>query len=637
MKTTMNYLRQLLVLCAVAIAFVACGDDKDDEIGGDITVTTPAEKAIVCNGTENKPVTITFTASGNWTARPSHGWMSLSKMTGGAGEQTIILIVSDNDDYGKIRVGTITITDKNSGKSVDITVTQGKKDGVLTFSGDSQDGMDLVIFSDVDEPANNKIDGEVNVASNYDYTISLDKEWLGYQTERNSDGTTKVSLKVTNYDKLYADGGYGEQTCTVSFAYSGATRAPGVVTYKVKFPGITPYVKYYTDYEEEAEAVSSITLEEGDYSYTEGGETITKHAFLKMVYVKSNIAWQNVASDKFVVEYVGAENKSVAFFESQTSVRVVLEEMQVEDIDETISFKDVKNAETSLTPLHVKVPGLGSNYVYLDWSVFQPIDQTTGHFMFEAAGASMWEPVAMDFVVSTTNAEQAKVYVLKVSSNTHYDIHEGVLAEEATCVKNLYEPDSYEGNTVKSGTWTLQLEDRGYEGDESPSEHLYFAIVVASGLSSYQDLFDNDSYLKEEYENNCIILGQKGKAADYEFTGTYNGHELADDQMINVAPSGGDIVIDYSIAPALDPDMGIGLNLYKGIEITGEGAEDWDGTPVVNDPVFSGDFSQENKITISVKKNEGKERITSLGFVVSVGEKMLLVKTIQVKQAGATN
>ena len=224
MKTTMNYLRHLLVLCTVAIAFVACGDDKDDEIGGDITVITPAEKTIVCNGTENNPVPITFTASGTWTARPSHGWMSLSKMTGGAGEQTIVLVVSDNDDYAKVRIGTITIADKNSGKSVDITVTQGKKDGVLTFSSESQDGMDLIIFSDVNEPANNKIDGEVNVSSNYDYTIGLDKAWLGYQTAKNADGTTKVSFKVTDYDKLYADGGYGEKTCTVSFAYSGATR-----------------------------------------------------------------------------------------------------------------------------------------------------------------------------------------------------------------------------------------------------------------------------------------------------------------------------------------------------------------------------------------------------------------------------
>lgn len=629
MKTTMNYLRHLLVLCTVAIAFVACGDDKDDEIGGDITVITPAEKTIVCNGTENNPVPITFSASGTWTARPSHGWMSLSKMTGGAGEQTIILVVSDNDDYGKVRIGTITIADKNSGKSVDITVTQGKKDGVLTFSSESQDGMDLIIFSDVNEPANNKIDGEVNVSSNYDYTIGLDKAWLGYQTAKNADGTTKVSFKVTDYDKLYADGGYGEKTCTVSFAYSGATRAPGVVTYKVKFPGITPYVKYYTDYEEEAEAVTSITLEEGDYSYTEGEETITKHAFLKMVYVKSNIAWQNVASNKYSVDYVGTENKSATFFESQTSVRVALEEMQIDDIDENITFKDVRSTETSLTPLNVKVPGLGSNYVYLDWSAFQPVDQTTGHFMFEAEGASQWEPVQMDFIVNTTNAGNEKVYAFNVSANNHMDIHEGVLEEEADWVSDLYEPDSYTGTILKSGTWTVKLKNRGDESDYSSNQPRYFALVAApSTVTSSSDLFE-DGYLKEEYEKNCIILGQKGKVEDLSLTTEY----VSQGGQITVSPEGEIITINYTT----NAPMGV-TTFIQDVEGSVEDPYNWTGG-TLDESVFKLDFSQEGVLKITVSENKtGQPRNIWCGLATyvenpPVQEKDCLLYTFEIVQA----
>lgn len=628
MKTTMNYLRQLLVLCTVAIAFVACGDDKDDEIGGDITIITPAEKTIVCNGTENDPVTITFTASGTWTARPSHGWMSLSKMTGGAGEQTIILVVSDNDDYGKVRIGTITITDKNSGKSVDITVTQGKKDGVLTFSSESQDGMDLVIFSDVNEPANNKIDGEVNVFSNYDYTISLDKEWLGYQTTKNTDGTTKVSFKVTDYDKLYADGGYGEKTCTVSFAYSSATRAPGVVTYKVKFPGITPYVRYYTDYEEEAEAVTSITLEEGDYSYTEGEETVTKHAFLKMVYVKSNIAWQNVESDKFVVEYVGTENKSAAFFESQTSVRVVLEEMQIDDVDKNITFKDTRSAETSLTPLNVKVSGLGSDYVYLDWSAFQPIDQMTSHFMFEAEGASQFEAIQMDFTVNTTNAGNEKVYALNVSANNHLDIHEGVMEEEAACVSDLWEPESYTGNVLKSGTWTVRLKNRGDESDYYPNQPRYFALVAApSTVNSYTDLFEG-GYLKEEYEKNCIILGQKVKVENLVLT----TDDVSEGGTITVLPEGETIAINYTT----NAPMGV-TTFIQNVEGSIDDPYNWAGE-TLDKSIFTKIEFSEGKIEFTVSKNEtGKTRTIWCGLATyvenpPVADKDCLLYTFEIVQ-----
>ena len=145
MKTILGFFQYLLIVCATVVSFAACSSDDDDNgSNATIDITSPVDKKITCTGKDNNDVSVSFTASNDWTAIPSHKWISLSKMTGSAGDNTIMVSVDDNDAY-KTRIGTITIKDKVSGKSADITVTQGEKDGVLTFSTESQTGASLVI------------------------------------------------------------------------------------------------------------------------------------------------------------------------------------------------------------------------------------------------------------------------------------------------------------------------------------------------------------------------------------------------------------------------------------------------------------------------------------------------------------
>lgn len=603
MKTTIFYLRQLLVLFAVMLAFSACDDDKDDATGGDITIITPSNNAITCGGTVKDPFTISFTATSDWTARPSHGWLSLSKMTGGAGDHTIILMVADNDNFDKSRVGTITITDKVSKKSVDILVTQGAKNAELTFSSKSQEGMELEIISDLKEPANNRIEGSVDVSSNYDYEIKLDKEWLGYQTSINDDGSTNINFKVTDYDKLYNDGGYGESTCTVSFVYASQTRAANTVTYKVKFPGITPYLEFYVSNEEEAEAVSSIELEEGDYIYKENEddtEFITIHTYLKSaVYIKSNIAWENVESDKFLFEKNSAKNNSSTFFDSNTSVKVVLKEMTLDDIDDNISFTDKKNPQEPFGKLNVTVKGLGNDYVFLDWSVFQPVDQITNHFMFEGAGEGPYLPIQKEFVVKTTNPRKEKVFALNVSSNLHYDI-QGVLDDEAKWVQ-LLEPEGYVGTTLKEGKWMVRVGDRGDDSDLDQKAPRYFALVAApSTVNSFEELFEG-GYLKEEFEKNCIILGQKVKVEEL----TFETGDVELDGTIEVAPEGELITINFTT----NAPYGI-TTFMQNVNGTVASPYDWSGD-VPDASIFSKvDFSEDLiEIAVAPNKTDKKREI----------------------------
>lgn len=647
MKTTIFYLRQLLVLFAVMLAFSACDDDNDDAAGGDITIITPSNNAITCGGTVKDPFTISFTATGDWTARPSHGWLSLSKMTGGAGDHTIILIVSDNDNFDKSRVGTITITDKVSKKSVDILVTQGAKNAELTFSSKSQEGMELEIISDLKEPANNRIEGSVDVASNYDYRISLDKDWLGYQTTKNDDGSTNINFRVTDYDKLYNDGGYSESTCTVSFVYASQTRAANTVTYKVKFPGITPYVKFYVSTEEGADAVSSIELEEGDYIYSvkvDDDKSIleTKHTYLKSaVYIKSNIQWGYDVSDKLKIDNNSGENLSAAFFESNTSIKVVLNELDTEGFAEIMKFKDVvSNREVSA--LDIVFPGTGNSYVYIDRLAF-PIDSDYGYYMFESEGTLEGEEV--HFTVNAANPDDVAFVMAKMR------VVNGAPTEVLKETVNGWNSpwggieSVHTRSAIQSNEYLIWMKERnssdgwGGEGEEA-FEDRYFALFAVSkekyadeGVVDAWSLFDEDDNLLPELEDKYIVLGQKKKVIDLS---PFSCPNLAA-KTISIPATGGVYNYDYT---GLDiNDESIGTSIYYDVEIK-------DGQAIINPGNLGfGDLLNvlgtkwettslepiEGVISLVIPKNEtGKPRTETYALVAGmVNDAVLLYFTIE--------
>lgn len=577
----MIYLRHLMVLFAVMIAINACDDDKD-EAGGDITILTPTENSIVCNAKVTEPITITFTATSKWTARPSHGWLSLSKMTGGAGDHTIVLVVADNEDCDKVRVGTIKITDKISGKSVDLKVTQGSEDAILTFSSESQDGMMLSAYNDLNNPENNKFEGLVKVTSNYDYTINIDKEWLGYQAKRNDNGTMDISFRVTDYHKLYADGGYGEKDCTVSFAYASETRDLGVVKYNVKFPGITPYVRFYVSNEDDAEPVSSIKLEEGDYIYSvqEGGKTVlkSKHTYLKSaVYIKSNIAWQDIVSDKFLIEYNGDSNKSTAFFDSNTSVKIVLKELDTEGFTENIKIKDVLN-NGDISTLDIAFPGTGNNYIHIDRSAF-PVDSDYGYYMFDSEGTP--DGKGVHFTVNAANPDDVAFVMAKMQ------VVNGAPTKVTNTTVNATWPPAWGGivpvrtrSAIQSNEYLIWMGERnsaqkfeGGEGEEA-FEDRYFALFAISkekyadeygGVDAWS-LFDDKDNLLPELEDKYIVLGQKKKVIDLS---PFSCPDLAG-KTIKVPAAGGNFKYNFT---GLDlEDESIGTSIYYGVEIQGEQA-----------------------------------------------------------------
>ena len=137
----MIYLRQLLALCVVMVAFAACGDDEKNEGGSSSAsgIQLNTIDKITCLS-EESTIDINFTAGSDWTAASSATWLKLNKLTGSAGDITLTATIHENESFD-IRPATITIKDKSTGKEATISVKQASKGTILFFSSASQNGQ----------------------------------------------------------------------------------------------------------------------------------------------------------------------------------------------------------------------------------------------------------------------------------------------------------------------------------------------------------------------------------------------------------------------------------------------------------------------------------------------------------------
>lgn len=615
MNTTLSYFKYLLIVCATVFSFAACSSDDDDNSGSNATIDiiSPADKQITCTGKDNNDVQITFSASNDWTAISSHKWISLSKMTGSAGDNSIIVSIEDNDAY-KTRIGTITIKDKVSGKSSDITVTQGEKDGVLTFSTESQTGTSLVIDNE-----NQTITAEVNVKSNYDYTMTISPDWLSYENKgRNDDGSVKYVFHA-DVEKLYAAGGYNEQTAIVSFAYQAETRAPATKEYAVKFEGVTSFVTFYSD----EESVTSTTL------IDENGEGVYK----SIIKVKSNIAWSlKNSSDYSDVEVIG-NDQSVKFFETIISVGIELKDGFLDTDDLTTGKIEVVDANTNKTvnSLSVIVNGVGQDYIYIDQTSFIEAgkDQMTGVYMFAADGGEM------PFSVKASDIDNVAFYLAKVE--TSLGVPTIIKSVDVTAGWPAYGGvDEAPKNRSAIGTgryviWTSERSEMESMGGGDPSASRFFALFAVSkadypDFDSMFNIIDDDwenGTLKEGLENSYIILGQKGMEINY----TFDSEQVPYDGVILTVPAeGGEIKISYETNNE-------NISLYKDVKWDDkEDPYDWSGDYFDNTDL-SVSFPEQGVMVLKVSETK-TSRSFSCGIAAYVEnkERDYMMRTFTIRQ-----
>lgn len=651
MKNTFDYFRYLLLFVAVC-AFAACSDDDENGNGGDANGSIEiAEdmKAIACVGTGNDSKTITFTAKNDWTAIVSHSWIDLNKRSGNAGEnQSLIVTIEDNDEF-KTRIGTVTIKDKVSGNSVDITITQGEKGSIFTIAGtnggDKSQGGTLIINSE-----NLVISDTIHVVSNYEYTVKSDVEWLQPEkVGKNADGSVKYVFHA-DPAKLYAATGYKEKVATISFAYQADTRAPGTQEYLVKFAGITPTIVFLESSVEDnpaSLAAAELTESDGVYQTT--------------VMVQSNIAWTlgKPSDDSYFTADLNGDNNSLNFFTTKTSVQVKLKEgrLDTEDLNSEKMVVVDKNTEESASSLPVVVAGVGNDYVYIDRNDFL-IDQTYGCFMFEVG--QEYTKVAHSFTLKASDPTKVQFFMTRLSgvaAEPYLDYYDAQWQEMATTNVMedewsgwgwVYDAESDDAPMSRSVVQTIKKDlclnarSEHETGSESGKERYFafFAIIPDKEDFVYDDLFDDvEGTLKEQYKDSYIVLGQKAKIG-FHIESDY----LDENPEISVPVAGSTIEIDVKETNLGESN---GVYLISDLEWSGEDPYDWSG----KDVEFDGDdrFKLSSKteqdelgthhligLTLKVSPNEtGQQReiVCGLSVYVEGQEKNYMVRQFTIKQA----
>lgn len=504
MKTTMIYFRQLLALCVVLVAFAACGDDEKTEGGGVSSgIQLTSIDKITCLADEST-IDINFTASGEWAASSSASWLKLGKLMGAAGEVILTAKISENETFD-IRPATITIKDKGTGQAATISVKQAAKGTILFFSSESQFGKAFDNAQVSDEKT--EFVTSVNVSSNYDWTLTTDKDWLSYTKaeEANDDGSYTVTF-YADFEKLYQAGGYEAQNAIAHFLYSSSTRTPATVDYQLDFLGITPSLTFDVD--------KAVFLDEdldGEYA--------------ALVTVYSNIAWDFDAKPDFVesIEVLG-NNNSAKFLPTESRVKIVFKNsaLDTDELTGNITFKDATtNKALDGIKLPVEFPGLGGKYVTFDRSNFIDNDPSDmyPYFMFDATG--VWNEENQAFstqsIVDITASDTYDIQIYTVDYDPEMDI---VKKRKISWLENYVDYEMVQKNTrskLNRTTAVLKAQDRGENMDMEPQKDRFCAVFIVS-YTEYPEvssLFDGNNKLREGLRDIALIVGQKGKKIDY--------------------------------------------------------------------------------------------------------------------------
>ena len=643
MKTTFFYLKAMFAACLTLAIFAACSDDDDkSSLSSKIELSSNESEAVLAKPAEDATAItfdIKFTATGEWKAKTSHGWLSLDKKRGTAGEHTILVTVKENKEVVN-REAKITIVGSNNAEPVVVTVVQHGIDADLVFNTPDGDGYD---DNSMELKINNEagsIAGTVEVVSNYDWTVEIAEEWLTYEiTEAGDNGVSKNISFYADPKKLSS---FSEEA-SVSFTYKSATKAtPVVVSYKVKV-NIVPTVTFTVNDEE----ISEFSLERDIDDNFKKIVTVTSNfkgifSDLPEWLVIENITGESITDQEGIAPFGEAD-----FFTSeQTLIFSLKDEYLDTEKYEPASLKITgsKTGEIEFTPLTVKFNGAGNDYISVNAEGFGQQNTENGYYTFEAKGETSYDfgpGVCKSFSVKAGST--IKWYLAKMENDRPTNININWEDENSDEWWAMVQPKPSTRSKIESQEYNLILKNRNTTDEWIPnavSKKRYMALfVVPNTVETFADLFNEDGELLPEYEDKFIKVEQKGLKKNYEFVvkglslgGTI--YELQDGKII-VPATGGEFQVVLE-ANNIDAETD-GLGFYY--RITGEpNQEGWDGIasydPNAPDSFVTAtikgneDGSVSSTLTITENESQSSRTESSCGFVADTGHELLCKFTI---------
>lgn len=173
--------KSILVLCACALVFAACKEEVP-VVPAEITLAPKTEYQIPLAGTED--LVIPFTSSKSWTAslKTPVDWVTISPLSGDAGECEIKVLVSATKDY-ESREAVIVI--KSEDQTAEVTLVQGQVDNCT------------LLTKDVAEIGPDGGSAEIKVKTNIDWFVIVpeeDQKWIHLAATK---AYAEESVKVT--------------------------------------------------------------------------------------------------------------------------------------------------------------------------------------------------------------------------------------------------------------------------------------------------------------------------------------------------------------------------------------------------------------------------------------------------------
>lgn len=670
MKTSWLYLRFMLVLCLLSVGFASCSDDDEENTPSAITFNAPKEVVALSDATS---VQLTFTAPAEWNANASSGWFSLNKTTGMKGENTLVVNIDQNKDVAD-REGSITLT-MGTADPITITVKQYGKNAEFVFM---KDEVELTIDNE-----NHTIAGSVNLLCNYEFDLNLDADWLTYTMEADEEaGDNRYTVNFTvDAAKLKS---YEAAEATLTATYQAATRAlPADKSIKVKFPGITPTLKFYTkDAEGKVKNLNNFAhaILEQD----------AQEEYRLMVYVEANFKW--ALDTKSVPDWMKAEvmwEESEDFFTTTDQIEIVFSSEDGKPTTDEALKAELAVVQNGIgkaamdNKLFVDYKGL-TNYVQIDFESLQQYwSGETANIMFPATGeelikkgtGSSWNPdiygYGAEFTV-TSNIPNIAFIATEVTNNFE------PMATEVDFV-TVKEVTSASTRALGKRTFKVLVNNRGVrEWSTDPYSNRYFALFAVNAdeleeaqwgdlpystdpkqLFSHEGIRDWETdegpadILKEQYQKSYVTMGQwaQKKVVTFDLMGVSFGwtSEVIEasawqGSWLEAPATGGTATITFGTnAESLEET---GISLYYNVE-GNEKSYDWSGVAQFNNEagdkmglIMSGYTEIEyytGTITFTIPANNtGVERSMVYGLVsgtTSENGKDLLLHKFTVTQA----
>ena len=254
-------MKRLALFCGLGLALLAWSCQKEEKVADAVSLKSAAAVSVPVEG---DVVSISFNANTAWKAASSASWLTVTPVSGDAGDVTVKASALKNDS--------------NDAREATVTITAGTASAKVTVTQSQLDAMNIATTDYVVEAEGGTV--EIPVSANVDYSVTVPDavDWI-HVTSTKGMVDTKITLTVDATHEYVTDEATGEILADAIARSARLTIAAAGITKEVTV-GQKAFVPYF-DFD-------------GDYSSIQygGRMTIPQEGGTFSINVVTNLPWR---------------------------------------------------------------------------------------------------------------------------------------------------------------------------------------------------------------------------------------------------------------------------------------------------------------------------------------------------------